>query len=200
MKASASATLSQYGAKDTILKPGKASGGYVYRVKVGFVRIVSYGKDGSAVLLRCLQSGDYFGEEALTSGVRDYCALAATNTIVEEIPLSEMDEEDLAVLSASLLRAVVQSYQSIQDITSLNLPNRLAKVLLRLSKTPLAGRDKRGKAVIRITHDELASMVGSAREGTTKIIGQLSRRGYIKPAYGRIYILDRSGLESLAQQ
>ncbi|MCV5960277.1 helix-turn-helix domain-containing protein, partial [Escherichia coli] len=46
----------------------------------------------------------------------------------------------------------------------------------------------------------IASAVGSVRETVTKVIGELSREGYIKSGYGKLVLENIRGLEDLAQQ
>ena len=53
--------------------------------------------------------------------------------------------------------------------------------------------------VLRATHDELAAAVGSVRETVTKVIGELTREGYIRSGYGKIVLKDLKGLRELAQ-
>ena len=66
--------------------------------------------------------------------------------------------------------------------------------------TPLAVHDNKGRVMIHVTHDEIASAVGSVRETVTKVVGELAREGLIKSGYGRVMLLDIEALGELARQ
>ena len=71
------------------------------------------------------------------------------------------------------------------------VPARLAAVLLQ-SADPL------GVATIRISHQDLADMVGTYRETVTRILDEWQEQGLIELGRMRIAIVDQAALEAIA--
>lgn len=169
----------------------------VFRVLEGLVRLEAVDEEGNALTLRLVRPGGYFGEEALSGLERGYFAEAVTEVVAEALPKEPRPEEVLDLV-AQLAQALSESYRRIERLATQRLKNRMAAALLELAETPLA-REEEGQLVLRATHDELAAAVGSVRETVTKVIGELSREGYIRSGYGKIVLKDLRGLKELAQ-
>ncbi|RTI49717.1 Crp/Fnr family transcriptional regulator [Thermus scotoductus] len=169
----------------------------VYRVLEGLVRLEAVDEEGNALTLRLVRPGGYFGEEALAGMERTYFAEAVTEVVAEPLPKEPHPEEIRQVL-LSLAQALSESYRRIERLATQRLKNRMAAAILELAETPLAHEEPEG-LVLRATHDELAAAVGSVRETVTKVIGELTREGYIRSGYGKIVLKDLKGLRELAQ-
>ena len=52
----------------------------------------------------------------------------------------------------------------------------------------------------RISHQDLAYVVGSTRETITKLLGDFRARGLLDLGYRRIVVTDLAGLENAARQ
>ena len=169
----------------------------VYRVLEGLVRLEAVDEEGNALTLRLVRPGGYFGEEALAGMERTYFAEAVTEVVAEPLPKEPHPEEIRQVL-LSLAQALSESYRRIERLATQRLKNRMAAAILELAETPLAHEGPEG-LVLRATHDELAAAVGSVRETVTKVIGELTREGYIRSGYGKIILKDIKGLKELAQ-
>ena len=144
-----------------------------------------------------VRPGGYFGEEALAGMERSYFAEAVTEVVAEPLPKEPHPEEIRQVL-LSLAQALSESYRRIERLATQRLKNRMAAAILELAETPLAHEEQEG-VVLRATHDELAAAVGSVRETVTKVIGELTREGYIRSGYGKIILKDIKGLKELAR-
>ncbi|TFU26717.1 helix-turn-helix domain-containing protein [Thermus tengchongensis] len=169
----------------------------VYRVLEGLVRLEAVDEEGNALTLRLVRPGGYFGEEALAGMERSYFAEAVTEVVAEPLPKEPHPEEIRQVL-LSLAQALSESYRRIERLATQRLKNRMAAAILELAETPLAHEEQEG-VVLRATHDELAAAVGSVRETVTKVIGELTREGYIRSGYGKIILKDIKGLKELAR-
>ena len=86
----------------------------------------------------------------------------------------------------------------VADLVFLEVPKRLAKLLLRLHDGQ-GGRAGRGGQPLKgkLTHQEMANIIGSTRETTTLILNDFKRRGVIDFVGRRILVLNRPGLETL---
>ncbi len=185
-------------AGEVILRPNPAAPtGRVYRVLSGLVRVqCEWG--GESLTLRLVTAGGIIGEEGLLDGVRRYQAEAVLDTKIEPLDTSRLSAEEADRIAAALAEALDQTYTAVERLTAQLVKNRLAAVLLDLSRSPLAYHDRQGQVVLRVTHDELAALVGSVRESTTKAVGELVRDGLIESGYRRMRLRDPVALEKLA--
>jgi len=186
-------------AGETILRPSASVPPYrVYRVLSGFVRILCTDDNGDVLVLRHVAPGGYFGEESLLGARRHYHAEAVLPTRIAPVDARKLNAAEAGGLAAYLVAAIGQTHTAIKRISSQRLRNRLAAALVELAESPLAQRDSRGQVVVRVTHDELAAIIGSVRETATKAIGELVRLGLVKSGYGRLRLLDLNELRRLA--
>ena len=172
----------------------------LYRVRRGLVRIQLVDEEGNTLTLRFVGEGEFFNEEAFTGAERNYFAEALTPTTVEAVDPRALSGKELEALNLSLVAALQQTYRRIERLVSQRLKNRIAAALLEFAKTPLAKKDEAGQTVVHLTHDELASAVGSVRETVTKVVGELAREGLIKSGYGKITLLNPKKLGRLAAE
>ncbi|UJF33614.1 Crp/Fnr family transcriptional regulator [Paenibacillus hexagrammi] len=61
----------------------------------------------------------------------------------------------------------------------------------------LLGKAAAANDPIRITHDQLAVELGTAREVVSRALKQFEKQGFVQVSRGRILIMDRHGLESI---
>lgn len=106
----------------------------------------------------------------------------------------------LAVLLMQALTAQTRSVQQrLTGLVFLEISQRLALALLDLAgpewsaDAPLALKE-------RISHQDLAYIVGSTRETVTKLLGEFRERGLLDLGYRRILLTNRAGLEALVRQ
>jgi CRP-like cAMP-binding protein len=98
------------------------------------------------------------------------------------------------------LRDLVQDYLQalFGQISQAAACNRLHSSEQRLSRWLLMSHDRVGTDEFVITHEFLARMLGSRRATVTLSAGILQAAGLIRYHRGRVSIIDRSGLESVA--
>jgi CRP-like cAMP-binding protein len=82
--------------------------------------------------------------------------------------------------------------EKVEDMTFLNLPTRLAKVLLRLAD------DAKGPNKVAITQREISEIIGRSREMTNKQLRSWAKRGWLRVERGAVMILDRGKLTEVA--
>ncbi len=181
-----------------ILYPGKAE--MLHRVRSGLVRIHTVDNDGNGLTLRYVKPGEFFGEEVLAGLERVAFAEAVTEASVDVIEPNKLSREDLAEISAHLVKALNRGYQSLYRLAGKRLRSRIAAELLELAQTALGTLRNDGKLMIYATHDEMAAAVGSVRETVTKVVGELSREGVIDAGYGKITLMDAEALKRIANE
>lgn len=76
--------------------------------------------------------------------------------------------------------------------------NRHHTVDQQLCRWLLLSLDRLPSNELRMTHEQISTLLGVRREGITEAVGRLQRTGVIRCSRGRIEIVDRAGLESAA--
>lgn len=161
-------------------------GNEIYFIRSGAVTIYSF--DGlKKVILAFLQSGEYFGEMALIKPGLYRSATAETTQPTKLYALRRGDFEKLIVDNPSLaihlldytMDRLRRANQQIYDLTFLNVKARIVKKLLRLSED-YGIRTAAGIQInVKVTHQQLAEMVGAVRETVTKVLIELQDKGLI---------------------
>lgn len=186
---------------ETIFLEGEEGAGF-YVVLSGRVKIYKVSPEGKEQTLHLFDPGEPFGEVALFAGTRfpaNAQTLEASRVLffprdafaglIRAQPSVAMNM--LALLSMRLRRFTVL----IEDLSLKEVPGRLAAYLLYLSH-----REGGGDALaLDITKAQLASLLGTIPETLSRILGRLSREGLIEATGRTIRILDREGLEALAE-
>jgi len=186
---------------ETIFLEGDEGRGF-YVVLSGRVKIYKISPEGKEQTLHLFDPGEPFGEVALFAGTRFPANAEAMEEsrilffprdafadLIREQPSVAMNM--LALLSMRLRRFTAL----IEDLSLKEVPGRLAAYLLYLSRREDAGDD----LVLDITKTQLASLLGTIPETLSRILSRLSREDLIETTGRTIRILDREGLQVLAE-
>ncbi len=149
-------------------------------VKQGIVDISTCDDEGNSVLLALALANMPFGLPLTT--VEPYVASALTNVSLIRFTVAEIDQYfDLNRLILRGLDQRLQQSEAIQSILgSRHIHERLYRFLLLLSREigePVAGGMRLST---RLTHQQLASTIGTTRVTVTRILGKLQSIGKIR--------------------
>lgn len=179
-------------------------GDYVYLLCTGRVKIARVSEHGRELTLYLLEDGALFGEAGLLAQGETYELMAETldDSLIAVLRRSDVlaaMQESLPATQA-LLKMVSERRQiaenQVADLVFLEVPKRLAKLLLRLHEGSRGGRA--GQALrAKLTHQDLANVIGSTRETTTLVLNEFKRKGLIEFLGRKIVIANRTGLEAL---
>jgi CRP/FNR family transcriptional regulator len=183
----------------TLFDQGDA-GKIVYLIKTGRVRIARNTADGKEVTVAILGPGDMFGEDALFGGIER----TTVATCMEETLICKAAAEDLFGLLAgnsALALNVAQMLSdrlsdasaTIEDLAYAKISDRLVNLFERLAAELGRATDEGTFLDVRLTHQEIAAMIGSTRETVSLELNQLVRAGRIKQEGGYITVLARKG-------
>lgn len=186
----------EFAAGELIQFPGTRSS--LLRLVTGLVRVHAVDEDGYGVTLRYVKPGGYFGEGAIVGGAQNYFAEAVVESSAVLLDASELTLEGLTNVTSYLIGVVDRMGTELVRLARKPLKARVAAELLELADSALAEDGEDGQPVISLTHDELATAVGSVRETVTKVIGELSRVGAIRTGYAKIIIRDEKLLADVA--
>ncbi len=186
--------------KGHVFFPGE--GRSIYFLKSGRVRLYRVLKDGKEWTVDYLEPGDTFGEL-----VDDHTHNTAAQA-VEESYICVMERKDFerllaeyppfAVRITKLIGFRLRRIESrVEDLLYRDVSGKLASTLLRLADE-YGVRDSRGILLrIRLSHSDLAKLIGSSRETVTLTMKEFKERGFIEVSSRMIVIKDREALASL---
>lgn len=105
------------------------------------------------------------------------------------------------VVTAKLLDALAATCRQLRvRLAMLNFRSakaKLGRILLELSRS-FGVRDSRGTIVdLRLTHRELAALIGATRETVSVAIVEMRKEGLIQTEHRRVVLLDLEALEDL---
>jgi CRP-like cAMP-binding protein len=191
-------------AKDEVVFLRGDTGTAFYVIASGRVKITLSSPDGKELILRRLTAGSSFGELALLDDEPRSADAVATEQSLLLVLQREAFRQFLAEhheVATKLLGTVSmwlrRNADLIQDATFLDVPARLARVLLDLAGEPGAADLPPPGAVLpdRMKQGELAALVGATRESINKWLGSFERQGLIAYDKGQITLLRPSGLK-----
>ncbi len=167
--------------KNTILFIEGDESTHLYIIKEGKVSASVAGEDGREVILNYMSEGEYFGELALLDGQpRSATVRAVTACEVIAISRSSFQEllktnpEFVLLVTSELTSRIRQLTESVKDLALLDVYGRVSNVLEKLS-------DENGRIDNpKVTHQDIANMVGSSREMVSRIMKQLIIGEYIE--------------------
>lgn len=171
----------------------------LYRLEEGMVREARMTPDGEVVTVRHVLPGDLFGEEALRGERRSCLAEALTDAQISAIDPDYLDGSDTQIVLQSLAAQIHRMTEYSYHLQTGDLLQRVARYLVWLSGTPLRSDDGDGRAQVAITHELIAEGTGSTRESVSKIVTELRSADLIASGYRTIVLLDRHGLEMVAE-
>jgi len=190
--------------RQVIYLPGDP-GRTVYFVNGGRVKISKVTRDGKELTLAYRGPGELFGEIALIEGgPREEMAEAMENALLTEMERGDFERliQTQPLLGLRLARLLTQRRRDIENkienLVFKDVNSKLAELLIRLA-IEFGVDDARGTLVaLKITHQEMANLIGSTRETVSLTLSQFKRKGLIRTDGRKIIIADREGLKALA--
>jgi len=144
-------------------------------------------------------------------GLGESCILTA-NAILKQIDFpaiaSVEQEAEAVMIPAPVFREWVRRYDVWRDFVFNLLTQRLASIILIVDEVAFRRMDVRIAALlldrsqaqnpVLITHQEIASELGSSREVISRLLEDFSEQGLLRSGRGEVEILDNQGLKMRA--
>src|SRR2546426_10695614 len=168
-------------------------GQVLYVIKEGKVNICLISPEGQEISLVVLGKGDCFGELAILDGLpRSADAIALER--VECFTLQRSDFHNAIMKNPKIAIQVLEvlskrlrtTDQMVEDLIFLDVYGRVAKKLLELADTHGSKVGNGIRIDVRLTQQELASMVGASRETVNKVMGYFTDKKFISTDKHRI--------------
>lgn len=167
--------------KNTILFSTGDSTDALYVICEGKVKVTIDDNEGKEIILSMLGKGEYFGEMALLDD-EPRSASVTTKETTQLLIISKNDFMDIFSsnpitfnLLKDLVKRLREANKKIESLALLDVYGRVARILNQFAKP------QEGKMVIqeKLTHQEIANMIGSSREMVSLILKELSNGEYI---------------------
>lgn len=182
-------------------EPGEA----LFVLKQGLIKLTKRTEDGREHILQFVNPGEVFAEVVLFDQKGSYPATAEVQqpSVVGIIRNSDMVNliSSNSEIAISLLAIMAGRLRQAQD-RSMNLAlndvrRRLAFILLDLASEHGIGTEQGIVLNLALTHQELASMVGTSRESANRILNDLKKVGALDTNRQQIIILDKQKLRDI---
>jgi len=168
--------------KNTIILHEGDPSSCLYVIHSGRLKVFLADEQGNEIVLNIMEPGDYFGEMALI----DNEARSASVMTLEDSQLSLVSKENFngclashPEIATSLMLGLINrlriSTRKVGSLALLDVYGRVASTLIQLA------REQDGVLLIRekLTHQEIANLVGASREMVSRIMHDLMEGGYI---------------------
>jgi len=187
--------------KTQIIFLEEETGSYMYLVLSGKVKVAKAGAGGRETILAIHRAGDFFGEMSLLDGK----TAPATVSAMEDAKIISvsgsdfhkylMHNEKVMLQIINVLCARLRQVWQTQSMSSSTAEARIRNGILQLARRH-GIRDARGTIIdLKITHEELAEMVGTSRETVTRVLARLRKEGIIQVDQRRITLIDSEALQ-----
>jgi CRP-like cAMP-binding protein len=157
----------------------------LYILKSGIVKLVSVSDKGNETILHILKPGEIFGELLLSRERRAFTVRTAQDSVVTVISregfnrlLSLAPRVALNFIQV-LSRRLAEVEEGLAESSHTWSYHRLAKVLLHLSEQYGEEVSTGTLITLRLTHEDLANLIGTTRETVTAQLNRFERMGLL---------------------
>lgn len=175
----------------------------VFCLNEGKVKVTKVGSEGKEQIVRLAKPGDTMGYRALLSDTR----YSASAVALEDTKVCFIASEDFNQLIAKnylvakdmmrmLSNALADAEVSIAQLATKPVRERLAEALLLLRK--VYGKPNE-EFTIALSRDDLASLVGTAKETAIRFLSELKDEGVVSTQGSNITILKPEALVRISQ-
>ncbi|WP_164078332.1 Crp/Fnr family transcriptional regulator [Alteromonas facilis] len=172
----------------------------------GRIKVSNLHSSGKQMVLAYLDSGSWFGEISMFDGLgRSHDAHAEQTTRLAFISradfhrLLRLNPDAYQFFTQLLCQRLRTTFNFIDASASLTLKQQLAKRLVLLSSNfgqRLVGTDN---CEITASQETLAMMINSSRQTVNRLLKEMEQQGFLRTHYGRITLLDLTGLKTLCE-
>lgn len=180
----------------------------LYAILSGRVKLTQVSPEGKELVLAVLGKGDVFGELCLfEQGPQSALVTAIEDSEVFAVRCADLakfmaeDPALIAALGKHVGERIRSLEQKLSDMVFKDVSQRLASLIVDFAREH-GEKTPSGQHVIemKITHQDLAGLIGSTRETTTITLNHFRDVGLIDFQRGRIVVRDLKGLEAAANR
>jgi CRP/FNR family transcriptional regulator len=172
----------------------------------GTLKVTKLLASGREILITILQTGSLWSDRAVLNGywrevfieaMEPSEIVAIDNVTFERFIRARTDL--MAVFMARISEQVSDALTLLDDFRGRDVASRLARVLIKFSQQYGVPTDNGVRIDLPVTHQDLANMIGTARETVSRNMARFRKKGYVGEAAGsqNLEILNVGSLESL---
>ena len=174
----------------------------VYVLCHGHAKLMTSSREGKTLLVRITKPGDVLGLSAAISGT----PYEITAQALDPVQVKSFQRQDFLRFlerhiegSMHATRMMNREYRNaLSDATRLalssSIPGRVARLFLEMA----TGQEANGQRfTMSLTHEDLATMLGTTRESVTRALNEMKRKGMIAIKGTSITLLRKDALEVL---
>jgi CRP/FNR family transcriptional regulator, cyclic AMP receptor protein len=168
---------------------------FVYILKRGRVKLSVLAETGKEIAIDIIQPGEIFGEFALVDeSLRSNMTQALDDVLMWVFPKHDFTKllTTQPKLALSYIKLVGdrrrRMEKKLSDITSKAVSARICELLHELSTDCAEVKSGATDHLVPLTHHDVASLIGAARQTTTTVLNDLERRGIIELGRGWIRV------------
>ena len=192
------ATLQAY-KKDQLLLSSDAQCLGMLLVTSGSLRVYLLSEEGREITLYRINAGEF-------------CVLSAScvlNSITFDVYVDAVADSEVMQINSSALNAIIHENIYAECCLYKMATERFSDVMWAMQQILFMSFDKRlaiflldesaalHSDELRITHEQIAKLMGSAREVVTRMLKYFSSEGYVKLSRGTVTLTDKTALKNL---
>lgn len=151
----------------------------VWQVYRGVAQLSQLSHQGEEILLGWAQTSTFFG--LWLTHLESYQAKALSDVYLKWYPLTEINESSaLAQMMLNQLARRMRQTEALLAIAGLKRVEERLQKLLDLLKQEMGETLPQGTRLsVRLTHQNLASAIGTTRVTVTRLLGEFQRQGWV---------------------
>ena len=177
----------------------------IYFLKQGRIKLSVLSESGKEIAIDIIEPGEIFGEFALVDdSPRSNMAQALDDMLMWVFPKREFTQllASEPRLALNYIRLVGdrrrRMEKKLSDITSKAVSARACELLHELSTSASEVETAVSDYLVPLTHHDVASLIGAARQTTTTVLNDLERRGIIELGRGWVRVKRLKELQTYA--
>jgi CRP-like cAMP-binding protein len=195
--------IKEFRRRQIVYLPGDP-GEHVFFLQGGRVKCSKVSRDGKELTLDYHGPGAFFGELCVFAGApREEMAEAMKNAIVALLPREPLRDLIFAdpVLAFRFAEVLAQRRRSaetrLEHFVFRDVHAKLAALLLELGREYGHETDDGIKVDLKITHQEMANLIGSTRETISLALASFRKRNLVNLLGRTVVLVDLEGLAAL---
>lgn len=168
---------------------GQAATG-VFILRTGRAKESMVSSKGKTAIVRVVGPGVILGLSAVLTGAPHECTVETLEPTHADylrkaafLHLLKISRELSQMVASQLIRDCKEAYAGIRCLgVSASVSERLARLLLQWAECPLTNQNPNtagARIRVTLTHEEIGQFVGSTRETTSRILGELRKKKWI---------------------
>jgi CRP-like cAMP-binding protein len=177
----------------------------LFCISKGKVKVLQMGADGRESLIRVASNGDVVGHRSLFT--EEY--YSTTASVIEDSVICFLDKRYIIKAiqeKPSVSFHIIEKFSKdlgaaenkMSSMFQKNVRERLAELLLLLKESYGVKEGRKYRLEIKLTRDEMASMIGTANETLIRFMSELKSEGIIEQEGKILYVCKEGELVKLA--